>query len=78
MNLEQDLPTLRNATTKFHKTINGNSLCKLISLEHTKEEFQSILNAKGKILTTALVEVVSETGIKALTGSFQWLILRKH
>jgi len=77
MNLEQDLPTLRKATTKFHKATNGNSLCNLISLEHTKNEFQTLLNNKGKILTTINVEVVSENNIKALTGSFQWLILRK-
>jgi hypothetical protein len=77
MSLEKDIPTLRNATTKFHKTTNGNSLCNLISLEHSKEEFQTLLNNKGKILTTVKVEVVSEDGTKALTGSFQWLILRK-
>jgi hypothetical protein len=77
MNLEQDLPTLRNATTKFHKPTNGNSLCNLVSIDHTKDEFQNILNSKGKILITVKIEVISESGIKALTGSFQWLILRK-
>ena len=77
MSLEKDLPTLRNATTKFHKTTNGKSLCNLISLDHSKEEFQTLLKNKGKILTTMKVEVVSENGTKALTGSFQWLILRK-
>ena len=77
MNLERDLPTLRNAKTKFHKTTNGNSLTNLISIEHTKEEFQHLLNSKGKLLTTVNVEVISEAGVKAVTGSFQWLILRK-
>lgn len=77
MNLEQDLPTLRKATTKFHKPTNGSSLCNLVSIKHTKDEFQNLLSSKGKILTTVKVEVISESGIKALTSSFQWLILRK-
>ena len=77
MNLEQDLPTLRHSTTKFHKTTHGSSACNLISLEHTKSEFQEVLGKKGKILTTVTVEVVSENDIRALTGSFQWLVLRK-
>jgi hypothetical protein len=78
MSLKKDLPTLRNATTKFHKPTTGNSICNLISFEHSKEEFQTLLNNKGKILTTVKVEVISENGTKALTGSFEWLILRKQ
>lgn len=43
MNLEQDIPTFRNANTKFFKPTNGNSTCNLLSLEHSQEEFQDIL-----------------------------------
>ena len=77
INLEQDMPTLRNATTKFHRPTNGDSLCKLISLEHNRDEFQEILSRKGKVMTSARVEVLSRQGIRALSGNFQWLVIRK-
>lgn len=78
MNLEQDIPTLRTTNTKFYKPINGQSTCNLISLEHSKEQFQDLLNRKGKISTSVQVEVVSSEGIRSLVGSFQWLVLRKQ
>lgn len=77
MNLEADIPTLRNSTSRFHKPTNGVSVCNLVSLEHDKEAFQALLSDKGKILTKVKVEVLSEEGVKALTGEFQWLVLRK-
>ncbi len=77
MNLEQDIPTLRNANTKFFTPTDGNSTCNLISLEHSKEQFQNILNQKGKISTSVQVEVVSSEGTRSLVGVFQWLVLRK-
>ena len=77
MNLEQDIPTLINANTKFLKPTNGNSTCNLISLEHSKEQFQNILNQKGKISTSVQVEVVSSEGTRSLVGNFQWLVLRR-
>ena len=78
ISLETDIPTLRNSELKFHKPTTGNSVSNLVSLEHNPAEFQQIFESKGKILTTVKVEVVSAEGIRALTGSFQWLILRKH
>lgn len=77
MDLENDIPTLRNSTTKFHKPTSGDSVCKLVSLEHTREEFQGVLHSKGKIVTSVTVEVVSDSDTKALTASFQWLVLRR-
>ena len=77
VNLEQDIPTLRNANTKFFKPTNGNSTCNLISLEHSKDEFQNILNQKGKVSTSVQVEVVSSEGTRSLVGNFQWLVLRR-
>ena len=77
MDIEQDIPTLRTATTKFHKPTNGNSICNLVSLEHDQNEFQDILTRKGKIITNVKVEVVSEEGVKALSGSFKWLVIRE-
>lgn len=76
MNLEQDIPTLRTANTKFYKPINGHSICNLISLEHSKEQFQNLLDQKGKISTSVQVEVVSSEGTRSLVGNFQWLVLR--
>lgn len=77
VNLEQDIPTLRNADTKFFKPTNGTSTCNLVSLEHSKEQFQNILDQKGKITTSMQVEVVSSEGTRSLVGNFQWLILRR-
>ena len=76
MKLSKEMPTLRNAKIKFHKPTKGESLCNLISLQHTFDEFQNILHRRGKILTRIDVEVVSETKVKALECSFVWLIIR--
>lgn len=78
IDLATDIPTLRKTTTKFHKPTNGESTCNLISLEHSRDEFQEILAKKSKILTNIEVEVISEKGVKSLSGSFQWLIIRKN
>ena len=77
LTLETDIPTLRNATTKFYKPASGGSSCNLVSLEHSREQFQEVLNSKRKILTSVKVEVVSAESDKALVANFQWLILRK-
>jgi hypothetical protein len=77
LNLSTEIPTLRKSNTKFHKPINGKSVCNLVSLEHTRDEFQDLLLKKSKVMTNIEVEVVSEKGVKALTGSFQWLVIRK-
>lgn len=77
LDLERDIPTLRKAESKFYKPTNGSSICQLISTEHSREQFQDLLNSKGKISTTLKVAVVSEKGVKALVCSFQWLVLRK-
>lgn len=76
LNLSSEVPTLRKTTTKFHKPTNGKSICNFVSLEHTRDEFQELLSKKSKILTNIEVEVVAENGTKALSGSFQWLILK--
>lgn len=78
MDLETDIPTLRSAVTKFHKPTEGESVAKLISLEHLFGEFQRILDDRRKIVTTAHVMVVSEAGVKALEAEFTWLVLRKE
>jgi len=76
LDLSSEIPTLRKSTTKFHKPTNGKSICNLISIEHTREEFKELLSKKSKVLTSIEVEVVSENGTKSLSSSFQWLILK--
>ena len=80
MDLSTDLPTLRNAAIRFTRPTTGESSCELLSMQHTLEEFRSMLDTKGKILTAVTVAVVAENGAKALEGTFTWLILRskKH
>ncbi len=76
MDLSTDLPTLRNASTKFLKPTGGTSTVGLVSLQHTCEEFQEALRSRRKIITKVVVEVISETGVKALESEFTWLVLR--
>ncbi|BHH84565.1 hypothetical protein [Desulforhopalus sp. 52FAK] len=78
LDLSTDIPTLRKTTTKFHKPTNGESICKLVSLEHTRDEFLELLAKKSKIMTSIEVVVLSEKGIKSLSASFQWLIIRNN
>ncbi|ASQ91414.1 hypothetical protein CHL67_11215 [Prosthecochloris sp. GSB1] len=47
MNLSTDLPTLR-----FTRPTTGESSCELLSMRHAPEEFRSVVDKKGKILTT--------------------------
>ena len=77
MDLAADLPTLRSAVTKFFKPTEGLSTAEPISLQHTFDEFQQILDSRRKIITSVVVEVVSEAGMKALEGEFTWLVLRQ-
>lgn len=77
MDLKTDMPTLRGAIAKFFKPTKGSSSVRLISLEHSFEEFQQILDSRCKIITTVTVAVFSETGVRALEGEFTWLVLRQ-
>ncbi len=76
MQLETDMPTLRNATTRFFKPTLDECVCNLVSLAHSREQFQSLLNTKGKLSTSLKVEVVTAEGVKSLVAEFQWLVLR--
>ena len=77
MDLATDMPTLRSAVTKFFKPTEGLSTAEPISLQHTFDEFQQILDSRRKIITSVVVEVVSEAGVKALEAEFTWLVLRR-
>lgn len=73
-----DMVVLRNASPDMSGIVaEAPFRCRIVSLAHTREEFLRLINERGQVETTVVVEVADESGTKVCKAMFQWAVIRK-
>lgn len=55
----------------------GSCDCRIVSLQHTRDEFLRLIHERGKVETRVVVEVAGKSGERLCTCRFDWTIIRK-
>ena len=73
-----DTVVLCGASSDMNDSVaEGSCDCRIVSLQHTRDEFLRLIHERGKVETRIAVEVTDESGARLCTCRFDWAIIRK-